>query len=199
MRSPVTAWIGLSLLGCDTPVNSNDASAPSARSVPAVASQTAAASSATGEHAQDDCRPARPLRAAAAGPPLTSLRADARERLTALRVSAHVGSVILRSRATGWFTSGENGCRVPASRMKRALDDLTSLKAEPTSERPANGQSFELQIVAEMGEERALYLDVAGHGERGDLVQLVDGSTFRVRGLERDLWSPNPRDWCVDP
>jgi hypothetical protein len=197
MRSPVAAWIGLSLLGCDTPVNSNDASAPPARSAPSVPSQTAV-SSATGEHAQDDCRPAGPP-AAPPGPPHTSLSANARERLTTLRVSAHVGSVILRRRATGWFTSGENGCRVPASRMKRALDDLTSLKAEPTSERPANGQSFELQIVAEMGEERALYLDVAGRGERDDLVQLIDGSTIWLRGLERDLWSTNPRDWCADP
>ena len=41
--------------------------------------------------------------------------------------------------------------------------------------------------------------DVGGHGEGGDLVQLIDGSTSRVKGLDRELWSPNPRDWCVDP
>jgi hypothetical protein len=110
-----------------------------------------------------------------------------------------VGNVILYNQGSNWVTAGENGCPVPKSRIERALDNLTILKAEPTSERPTGGDSFEFQIAAEAGDERALSLDVASHGERGDLVQLIDGSTWRVRGLERDVWSTNPRDWCVDP
>ena len=128
-----------------------------------------------------------------------ALGAKARRDLTTLRISARVGAVILRRGETGWATAGQNGCTIPASRIERALDNLTSLKAEPTGDHPVDGNSFELQIVAEIGQERALYLDLAGHGERGDLVQLIDGSTLHVRGLERELWSPNPRDWCMDP
>jgi hypothetical protein len=117
--------------------------------------------------------------------------------VTTLRISAPVGAVILRRRENGWVAAGQDGCTVPASRIERALDNLTNLKAETTGDRAVEGNSFELQIVVEIGQERALSLDVAGRGERGDLVQLVDGSTLRVRGLERELWSPHPRDWCV--
>jgi hypothetical protein len=127
------------------------------------------------------------------------LSATARRDVTTLRVSAPAGGVILRRRETGWIAAGENGCAVPASRIERALDNLASLKGEPTSDRPVDGNSFELQIVAEIGQERAVYLDVADHGDRGDLVQLLGGSVLRVRGLDRELWSTNPRDWCVDP
>jgi hypothetical protein len=127
------------------------------------------------------------------------LSAKARRDVTTLRISAHVGSVILRRAETGWVAAGQNGCSVPVSRVERALDNLTSLQAERTGERPVDGNSFELQIVAEVGGERTISLDVAGRGERGDLVQLVDGSTSRVRGLDRELWSPDPRDWCVNP
>jgi hypothetical protein len=127
------------------------------------------------------------------------LSAKARRDVTTLRVSAPVGGVILRRRETGWTVAGQSGCTVPASRIERALDNLASLKAEPTGDRPVDGNSFELEIVAEAGEARALSLDVADHGERGDLVQLVDGSTLRVKGLDRELWSLNPRDWCDSP
>ena len=175
--------------------------APEARDVSPVSSSTPAAapSSAADAHADHDCRTAHPPYVSPAGPPAVALSAKVRRDVTTLRIFAHVGAVILRRGETGWVAAGQSGCPVPVSRIERALDNLASLKAEPTGDRPVDGNSFELQIVAEIGKERALSLDVADHGERGDLVQLVDGSTLRVRGLERELWSPNPRDWCVDP
>jgi hypothetical protein len=175
--------------------------APEARDAPPVSSSTSAVApaSAADTHSDHDCRTAHPPYLPPAGPPAVALNAKVRRDVTTLRIFAHVGAVILRRGEPGWVVAGQSGCSVPASRIERALDNLARLKAEPTGDRPVDGNSFELQIVAEIGEERALSLDVAGHGERGDLMQLIDGSTLRVRGLERDLWSPNPRDWCVDP
>jgi hypothetical protein len=83
--------------------------------------------------------------------------------------------------------------------MERALDDLTSLDAVRTDERPADGRSFELQIVALMGDEIALQFEIAGRNEAGDLVQLVDDARFRIRGLDRSLWPSRPSDWCTEP
>jgi hypothetical protein len=116
-----------------------------------------------------------------------------------LRVSAHVGAVSLRKRGSSWVMAGAGGCAVPERRMKQALDDLARLTAVKTEERPAGGDAFELQIVALMGEDVALQLDVAGRGSAGDLVQLWDGSMVRMRGLDRNLWSPRPADWCKQP
>jgi hypothetical protein len=116
-----------------------------------------------------------------------------------LRVSAHAGAVILRKRGSSWVAAGERSCAVPERRMARALDNLARLNAVTTEERPTDGQAFELQIVALMGEEIALQLEVAGRGANGDLVQLWDGSRVRLRGLDRSLWSPHPADWCKEP
>jgi len=113
-------------------------------------------------------------------------------------VSAHVGSVIIRKRGEHWVTAGENGCVVPPGRIERALDNLARLVALPSKEQPADGRSFELQIAAMIDEERAVYLNVAGRSDAGDLVQLADASMVRIRGLDRTLWSPHPADWCRD-
>lgn len=78
--------------------------------------------------------------------------------------------------------------------MAQAFKDLGALAAEPTDERPAD---FELQMVVLHGQERLLHFDVAHHSQGSDLVQLNDGSRFRIRGLERRLWSPDPAAWCV--
>ena len=187
------AALAMPLASCDRAPEARDAS-PVSSSTPAAAPPRAADA-----HADHDCRTVDPPYVPPAGPPAVALSAKVRRDVTTLRIFAHVGAVILRRGERGWVVAGQSGCSVPASRIERALDNLGSLKAEPTGDRPVDGSSFELQIVAQVGEERALSLDVAGHGERGDLVQLVDGSTFRVRGLERELWSPNPRDWCADP
>jgi hypothetical protein len=115
-----------------------------------------------------------------------------------VRVSAHNGAVILRKRDSSWMTAGDNGCTVPASRIARALDNLSHLRATKTDEKPANGQAFELQIVALMGEDIAVQLEIAQRNDQGDLVQIYDGSTSRMRGLDRGLWSPRPADWCKE-
>jgi hypothetical protein len=107
-----------------------------------------------------------------------------------------VGSVVLRKGGNSWVTSDDGGCTVPPRRMDRALDELGRLKAAKTDEQPANGQAFELQIVALMGEETALRLEIAERGATGDLVQIFDGSRFRMRGLDRSFWSLRPSDWC---
>jgi hypothetical protein len=148
--------------------------------------------------AHADCRPTGPPPAPPPGASATALRADFRARLTTLRVSAYEGAVILRKRDSSWATAGDGGCTVPAPRMERALDNLARLKASKTEEKPADGRAFELQIVALMGEEIALQLEVAGHGNTGDLVQLYDDSRVRLRGLDRTLWSPRPADWCKE-
>lgn len=153
---------------------------------------------ASDEHARSDCRSLHPEPGPAAVATATALSLDARRRLTTLRISAHEGSVILRKKGATWFALGHGGCPVPKGRMERTLDNLESLKAAPTSARPADGDSFELQIAALIGEERALHFDIADRNDQGDLIQLNDHSTFRVRGLDRRLLSPHPKDWCVD-
>ena len=143
-----------------------------------------------------DCHPSGPPPAPPPGASASALRRDFRPRLTLLSISAHVGAVTLRKRGSSWVTRGDNGCTVPARRMERALGDLERLEATKTEERPADGQAFELQIVALMGDDVALRLEIADRGPRGDLVQIFDGSRFRLRGLDRNLWSPRPADWC---
>jgi hypothetical protein len=107
-----------------------------------------------------------------------------------------VGAVILRKQGSTWVTAGQGGCTVPPRRIGRALDELARLKAVKTDEQPADGRAFELQIIAQMGDDIGLQLDVANRSDRGDLVQLFDGSRYRIRGLDRSFWSPRPADWC---
>jgi hypothetical protein len=167
-----------------------------------VASVQLSASAATEVHSEENCTLDHSLDSATPRPARTHARAlssEGRARLTALRVSAHVGSVSLRKRGEAWIVSGKNECTVPPRRMQSALDQLSALKSLPTSERPQDGNSFELQIVALAGEERVLHLDVAGRGPEGDLVQLPDYGTFHVQGLDRELWSSRPQDWCAEP
>ncbi len=134
-----------------------------------------------------------------AGDSRLALRADDRAKLTKLIVMAHVGSVILRREGASWVTGGEHGCTVPPGRIERAFDNLASLKALPSGERPESGSVFELQIMALEGEERAIHFEIADRNEHGDLIQVFDASTFRVQGLDRGLFSPRPEDWCSEP
>jgi hypothetical protein len=109
-----------------------------------------------------------------------------------------VGSVILRKRGSSWVTAGDNGCTVPARRIDRALEELGRLKAAKTNEQPSS-DAFELEIIALMGDDIALQLEIASRGKDGDLVQLWDGSRVRMQGLDRKLWSPRRADWCSEP
>jgi hypothetical protein len=129
-------------------------------------------------------------------PVATALVEADRARLTTLRVSAHVGSVIIRKAGEAWTLAGPQGCTVAAARIERALDNLAGLRAVQTDERP-QGDSFELQIVALMGEERALLFDIAARRDGWDLLQLGNASTFRLEGLDRQLWSADPSAWCA--
>jgi hypothetical protein len=176
--------------GCDR--GSTDHTPPPAAATSAGASAAADVS----RDADPDCHPSGPPPAPPPGASASALRPDFRPRLTMLRVSAHVGAVSLRKRGSSWVTAGDGGCTVPARRMERALGDLERLDATKAEEQPAGGQAFELQIVALMGDDIALELDVASRGDTGDLVQLYDGSRVRMRGLDRSLWSPRPSDWC---
>jgi hypothetical protein len=106
--------------------------------------------------------------------------------------------VILRKQGTVWVVAGQNDCSVPARRIGRALDNLAHLKAVPTSETVSEGTAIELQIVALIGEERLLHLEIADRNGSGDLVRLMNDTTYRIQGLDRTLWSTNPAAWCVD-
>jgi hypothetical protein len=190
----------LSAGGCGKSTKPDDVrpTSPAPASSPAapVASLVAPAGSDTDPYQGHGPRPPRPPPPGASA---SALRPDFRARLTTIRVSAHASAVILRKRGSSWVTAGDGGCTVPAPRMERALDNLERLKATKTDEKPADGLAFELQVVALVGEDVALQLEVAGRGDAGDFVQLYDDSKVRLRGLDRSLWSPQRADWCEEP
>jgi hypothetical protein len=84
------------------------------------------------------------------------------------------------------------------SRIERALGDLTKLQALRTDEPPPDGNAYALQIAVDTDAGLALRFDVADRNAQGDLIRLGDNSTARVRGLDRQLWSPKPEAWCRD-
>ena len=86
--------------------------------------------------------------------------------------------------------------KVSVAALKAGMDRKTAAKYRDVFKERVNGTPFELQIVALMGEETALQLEIANRGDGGDLVQIFDGSRYRMRGLDRSLWSPRPSDWC---
>jgi hypothetical protein len=195
----LTLGAALCSVGCSKATKPGDTgpmpAAPGASVVAPVASLVAPEASHADPWEGHGPRPPRPPQPGASA---SALRSDFRSRLTTVRVSAHASAVILRKRGSSWVTAGDGGCTVPAPRMERALDNLVRLKASKTEERPAHGHAFELQIVALMGEEIALQLEVAGRGNQGDLVQLHDDSKVMLRGLDRSLWSARPADWCKE-
>jgi len=190
------ALTAVGFAGCE----SRDKSKPSERAVPerlaATISAPAAPAPAPAEHPDDgDEHAAHPVRPPPPAVTATALDAEARGRVTTLRVFAHEGAVIVRREGSRWVTA--NGCEVPPSRIARAFDNLSHLKAERTDDRPSG--EFDLQLVVLAGEQRLLHFDIASRNERGDLVQMNDDSTFRVRGLDRALWSAQPAAWCAGP
>lgn len=129
----------------------------------------------------------------------TALSVDRRAHLTTIRVSAHIGSVIIRRKADGWVISGADGCSVPPARLERALDNLMVLKAVPTNAAVPEGTAFQLQIDVLVGEKPALHLELADRNETGHLTRLDNDSMVRIQGLDLGLWSPHPADWCKQP
>jgi hypothetical protein len=129
-------------------------------------------------------------------PSPSALSAEARAELTTILVSAHVGNVIARREGNAWVISGDDGCTVDPVRMKHALDNLSVLKAVPTSEPVPDGAAFRLQISALVGEKRVVHLELADRNEAGHLTRLDDDSMVRIQGLDVSLWSAQPADWC---
>ena len=129
----------------------------------------------------------------------SKLSADARAKLTTIRVSAHEGYVIARREPEGWVISGPGGCTVRAERIDRALHNLSVLKSVPTTEAVPHGTAFQLEISVLVGEQLAVHLELADRNETGQLARLVDDSRVRVQGLDLMLWSPQPADWCKGP
>lgn len=196
----LTLCVALCATGCSKPTKPDAAGSTPATPAPGPSAPAASlpAPAAVGSEPLE-AHPPRPPRPPPPGASATALRSDYRPRLTTLSVSAHVGSVTLRKRGSSWVSAGDSGCTVPARRIEQALENLAELKAVKTEEQPADGNAFELQIVALMGEEIALHLEIANRDNAGDLVQLFDGSRVRMRGLDRNLWSPRPADWCKEP
>lgn len=131
------------------------------------------------------------------GATATALTPEARDLVSTLRVSAHIGSVTLRKHGSVWVAEGADGCTVPPRRIERALDALSNLRATPSPERVPDGSAFELEIVALIEQKLALHLEIAARNGSGDLVRLVDDSVFRVQGLDRKLWATTPAAWCT--
>ena len=94
---------------------------------------------------------------------------------------------------------GPDGCTVQSTRLKRALDNLAQLSAVPTNQAVPEGSAFQLQIDLLIQEERVIHLEVADRNEEGDLARLENDSMVRLQGLDRELWSPHPPDWCGKP
>lgn len=157
------------------------------------ATSPSAATTASDPHAEHDCSVAHPQPAPQAIATATKLSDEARSRADTLRISALVGSVIVRKTEQGWLVSGPHGCTVSEARMAQVFKSLSALSAEATDERPAQ---FELQIVVLHGQERLLHFDVGGRNSGRDLVQLTDASAFHISGLDRALLSADPRAWC---
>jgi hypothetical protein len=166
---------------------------PAATVTAASATPTASAPGNADGHDAHDCSVAHPDQPRPPASTATVLSAQARARADTLRISARVGNVTLRKTEQGWAMSGQPGCLVPEARMRRAFDVLGKAAAQPSPERPA---AFELQIVVQSGEELLLHFDVADRRGDKDLVQLIDGSTVRIRGLDRRLLVPDPSAWC---
>jgi hypothetical protein len=94
---------------------------------------------------------------------------------------------------------GSQGCSVPNARVERALDNLAQLRTASTSQPVPEGSAFQLQISLLIGEERAIHLEVADRNQDGDLTRLENDSMVRLQGLDRELWSPHPAEWCKKP
>jgi hypothetical protein len=188
------AWVSLALalcLGCrSAPKPGGSEPAPTPSPAPPAAQAPHSEADCDGDHSGHPSLPRPPA------PVATALTAPQRAQLTTLRISAHVGSVIIRKVGDAWTVAGPQGCTVPAARMERALDNLSGLRAVQTDERPRGG-AFELQIVALMGEERALLFDIAQRKDGWDLLQLGNASTFRLEGLNRKLLAADPLVWCA--
>jgi hypothetical protein len=194
----VLALSGSVLLpGCDAkkPEQAAEAASKSAEA----ATKLGAASS--GQHSDDghgsSAHPPGPLRPA--GPPAIALSPKVRADLTAVRVTAHVGHVLIRKEGKAWVMRGRDGCTVQPRRLERALDNLANLRAVSTNQAVPEGSAFQLQIDLLIEEERAIHLEVADRNEEGDLARLENDSMVRVQGLDRGLWSPHPADWCREP
>jgi hypothetical protein len=191
------ALSGAALLsGCDAKKAQQPAEAASR---PAEAAPKLGASS--GQHADDghgsSAHPPGPRRPA--GPPAIALSPKVRADLTAVRVTAHVGHVLIRKEGRAWVMRGRDGCTVQSTRLERALDNLANVRAVSTNQAVPEGSAFQLQIDLLIEEERAIHLEVADRNEEGDLVRLENDSMVRVQGLDRGLWSPHPPDWCREP
>jgi hypothetical protein len=144
-------------------------------------------------HADHDCSQAHPSEPAPPPATATALSEAARATLTTLRISAHQGSVIVRKGEEGWTISGPVACTVPPERIEQALHNLSGLVAEQSDEQP---EHFDLQLVVLNDQQRVLHFDIAPRSQDTDLVQLNDLSRFRIRGLDRELWAPDPTAWC---
>jgi hypothetical protein len=188
-RAVVLALSCASLSGCD-----------SKKSAPPAAAATATATS-NGQQSDPhaDSSGHGPGLRRPAGPPSIALNAQVRADLTTISVSAHVGSVVIRKEGSAWVLGGPGGCSVPLPRIERALDNLARVRAVTTDEPVPDGMAFQLQVDLLIGEERAVHLEVAARNDDGDLVRLDNDSMVRVQGLDRELWSPHPPDWCRGP
>ncbi len=157
----------------------------------------ASASPADEDHSTHDCT----LHSEPRPPPPPGATATVLDRadlgkLTTIRVSAHVGGVVIRKRGQDWVLSGKRGCTLPAERVRRALENLASLESTPRDGSLPVGSPYELQIDVLINETHAIHFEIAPAPGEGDIVRLMDDSTHVLYGLDHDLWAPQPSAWC---
>lgn len=111
-----------------------------------------------------------------------------------MQVLAHGSAVIVRKGPDGWAIGAPADCAVSSQRIQRALDNLSSLKVAESSEPP---QQHDRQIILLDGAEVLLQYDVGVGAGGPEPARVPDGSVLELSGLDRGLWSSQPKDWCL--
>lgn len=144
------------------------------------------------EHAAERATPRRV-------PSDVALPKAARSKLTSLHVSSAKDGVLMEKVGDAWQTQYTPRCLVDEAKLTAALGNLVRLTRRPTEQRITAGGDFELRIVARAGHDKLLELDIGPRTERGQLMQLGDGTTYDVKGFDAALFPADSRAWCRKP
>lgn len=130
------------------------------------------------------------------GASATSLQSHDALRADKIRVSAHQGGALLRKQGGAWNLVGKRGCRVADETVSRALANLSQLTVGKQLPSWPAAAPFELQLDVTSGDETLLHLELSPRRDDVDMVQLLGGDVFELRGLDRNLWSSEAATWC---
>jgi hypothetical protein len=171
----------------------------SAPPVPAASADFSNPSSIFQQEAEHHGEHAFERRAPQSAPSSVALPKEARVKLTSLHVSSAKDGVLMEKVGDVWQTQYTPRCLVDDAKLTAALNNLAVLSRSPTDQRIASGQAFVLRIVARSGRDKLLELDIGPRTKLGQLIQLADGTTYDVKGLELALFPAESRAWCRKP